>query len=140
MNSAPVFLLVEPSPIPLAILHAWPYQGTILETYSKRVASCGNLAFVLSLPDLDSPRLPSGIRITLFHIAQEKNSLVLKYAKAIQLTISLQEQDDRVRLKVEGVHQSFELSGSISKRGTILGVELPKGEYSSNSSLGKVCG
>jgi signal transduction histidine kinase len=95
-----------------------------LETYAERAASRGNLQLIADLPDLPDPPLPSDVRIGLFRAAQEAISNVLKHANATQLEVSLEQQNGRIRLRIEDDGLGFEPDLASQKDGQTWGLKI----------------
>jgi signal transduction histidine kinase len=95
-----------------------------LETYAERAASRGNLELIADLPDLAPPPLPSDVSIALFRAAQEAISNVIKHANATQLEVSLEERDDRIRLRVGDDGRGFEPDAASQKEVQTWGLKI----------------
>lgn len=95
-----------------------------LETYAERVATRAHLKLIANFPDWTSPRLRPDVRIALFRAAQEAISNVLKHAKATQLEIGLEEQDNKVRLMIRDNGKGFEPNVTSQKTAPSWGLSI----------------
>jgi PAS domain S-box-containing protein len=96
------------------------------------------------MKNIEDERFDENIEINLYRIMQETMTNVVKYAKATEVTISLQKTNSLIKLTVMDNGQGFDINNTQIKEGHGNGhlniqsrVEALRGEFEINSTLGQ---